>query len=342
MFISPNDGATGRRRLLPAAQAVEALSAAGELTRLRALALLAQGELAVGELAAALDQSQPRVSRHVRLLTDSGLAERTPEGAWVFCRLAAPGTPQRQLAEALLGLIDPADPVFRDDQLRLAAIREARNAQASAYFERVAPEWNTLRSLHQPEAAIEAALLALAGTGPFARHVDIGVGTGRMIQLFAERTRAAVGIDSSREMLAIARAELDEAGAQVELRSADAYRLPIASGTADLVTLHQVLHYLTDPDQAVGEAVRVLAPGGVLLIADFAPHRHEFLREDHAHRRLGIASAEVSSWAAAAGAVLTDTITLAPETDAQGLTVTIWRVVKPGAATPSAAQGAGG
>ncbi len=315
-----------------AAQAVEALSAAGELTRLRALSLLAQGELAVGELAAALDQSQPRVSRHLRLLTDCGLAERTPEGAWVFCRLAAPGTAQRQLVEALLALIDPTDPVFQADQNRLAAIREARNAQASAYFERVAPEWNRLRSLHQPEAAIEAALLALAGEGPFARHVDIGVGTGRMIQLFADRTQSAVGIDSSREMLAIARAELDEAGAQVELRSADAYRLPMASGSADLVTLHQVLHYLSDPDRAIAEAVRVLVPGGVLLIADFAPHGHEFLREDHAHRRLGIASTEVTQWAAAAGALVEAVTTLAPETDTQGLTVTIWKVVKPASA----------
>lgn len=317
---------------MPAAQAVEALSAAGELTRLRALSLLAQGELAVGELAAALDQSQPRVSRHVRLLTDCGLAERTPEGAWVFCRLAAPGTPQRLLAEAVLALIDPADPIFQEDLERLAAIREARNAQASAYFERVAPEWNRLRSLHQPEAAIEAALLAMAGNGPFAKHLDIGVGTGRMIQLFSPRTQTAVGVDSSREMLAIARAELDEVGAHVELRSADAYRLPFASGFADLVTLHQVLHYLADPDRAVAEAVRVLAPGGALLIADFAPHDHEFLREDHAHRRLGIAPAEIAQWAGAAGAIVEATRTLAPETDAPGLTVTIWKLAKPASA----------
>jgi ArsR family transcriptional regulator len=310
---------------------VGALSAAGEPTRLRILALLSQGELAVGELAAALDQSQPRVSRHVRLLTDSALLQRTPEGAWVFCRLAAVGTAQRALADAILAMVDRDDPLIKADLVRLAEIRAARDAQAAAYFERVAPEWKRLRSLHQPEAAIEAAMLTQAGPGPFQRMVDIGVGTGRMLNLFAERTTSAIGIDASREMLAIARAEIGEAAAaKVELRCADAYRLPIADGSADLVTVHQVLHYLADPDRAVAEAARILAPGGILLIADFAPHAHEFLRAQHAHRRLGFTTHELSEWcAAAAGAPVEQTLSLAPEARSGGLTVQIWKAVRP-------------
>ncbi len=331
MFISPSGSQflSPTQRLSPAAL-VGALAAAGEPTRLRALALLSEGELAVGELAAALDQSQPRVSRHLKLLTESGLAERAPEGAWVFCRLPASGTPLRALADALLAALDPNDAEFAQDRVRLKGIRLAREALASAYFERVAPQWHEIRSLHLPEAAIEAGLLAAAGARRFERHVDIGVGTGRMIALFAPQCDSAVGIDSSREMLAVARSELRGVdSAAVELRSGDAYRLPVATGAADLVTLHQVLHFLTDPARAVAEAARVLAPGGVLLIADFAPHRHEFLREDHAHRRLGFTVGEVSAWAQGAGASVTQVATLPPDrAGLEGLTVQIWRAEK--------------
>jgi ubiquinone/menaquinone biosynthesis C-methylase UbiE len=328
MFISPRDPgfAAAAQRLAPAAL-VAALAAAGEPTRLRALALLREGELAVGELAAALDQSQPRVSRHLKLLTESGLTERAPEGAWVFCRLPQTGTPMRTLADALLDMVDLTEATFALDKERLNVIRAERETQANAYFERVAPQWNEIRSLHLPEAAIEAGMLAAAGSRPFERHVDIGVGTGRMIALFAPQCVNATGIDSSREMLAVARGELKGlVGASVELRSGDAYRLPVATGAADLVTLHQVLHFLVDPASALAEAVRILAPGGVLLIADFAPHAHEYLREQHAHRRLGFAAGEVSAWAQAAGATVTDIATLPPERSGlEGLTVQIWR-----------------
>jgi ArsR family transcriptional regulator len=328
MFISPNapELAAAAQRLDPAAL-VAALAAAGEPTRLRALALMSEGELAVGELASALDQSQPRVSRHLKLLTESGLAERAPEGAWVFCRLPQAGTPLRTLADALLALLDLSEPTFVQDRVRLDTIRAEREARASAYFERVAPQWNQLRSLHLPEAAIEAALLAAVGDSRFERHVDIGVGTGRMIALFADRAASSVGIDSSREMLGVARSELKGlAAGQLELRSGDAYRLPVASGAADLVTLHQVLHYLSDPDRALREAVRILAPGGLLLVADFAQHAHEFLRQDHAHRRLGFAAAEVSAWLQAAGADVTAVTALPPDhAGLEGLTVQIWR-----------------
>jgi ArsR family transcriptional regulator len=327
MFISSSDPdfASAARRLTPSAL-VAALAAAGEPTRLRALALLSEGELAVGELAAALDQSQPRVSRHLKLLTESGLAERAPEGAWVFCRLAQAGTPMRALADALLGLLDHTEAAYVADRARLAVIRAEREAQASAYFESVAPQWKAIRSLHQPEAAIEAGLRAAVGARRFERHVDIGVGTGRMIALFSPVCETAIGIDASREMLAVARSELKEIGeGAIELRSGDAYRLPVASGAADLVTLHQVLHFLADPARAVAEAVRILKPDGFLLIADFAPHTHEYLRDEHAHRRLGFAADEVTAWAQAVGASITEVVTLPPDQSvSMGLTVNIW------------------
>ncbi|MGE0595072.1 MAG: ArsR/SmtB family transcription factor [Hyphomonadaceae bacterium] len=321
MFISPILDDAGERT--DADRVVGALRAAGEQTRLRALALLTEGELAVGELALALGQSQPRVSRHLKLLTEAGLVERAPEGAWVFYRLPSAPTTERKLAAAALAMLDPADPVLARDSERLRTIRAARDAAAAAYFERNAADWARLRALHLPEADIEAAILEAAGRGPFDLMVDVGVGQGRMIQVFADRVRRAEGFDTSRQMLAIARAQLDELQAKAAVRYGDAYAPPLGGESADLVTIHQVLHFLADPGRAVAEAARLLKPGGRLVIVDFAPHALEFLREKHAHRRLGFADAEIAEWAAAAGVARLATKTLAPSKPGD-LTVKIW------------------
>jgi DNA-binding transcriptional ArsR family regulator/ubiquinone/menaquinone biosynthesis C-methylase UbiE len=324
MFISPIQEADALSDLRDADRVVGALRAAGEQTRLRALALLTQGELAVGELGLALGQSQPRVSRHLRLLTEAGLVERIPEGAWVFYRLAPARTPERALADAALALLDPADPVLARDAERLREIRAARETAAADYFARNAEDWERVRALHLPEADIDSAILAAAGPGPFELMVDIGVGAGRMIQIFAERARRAEGFDTSRQMLAIARSSLSGlAPVRASVRFGDAYDPPVEPGAADLVTIHQVLHFLSDPGRAVGEAARALKPGGRLVIADFAPHDLEFLREEHAHRRLGFSDAEIESWCAAAGIARVKTTTLAAKKK-DALTVKIW------------------
>jgi ArsR family transcriptional regulator len=315
-----------------------ALSAAGEPTRLRALALLAKGELSVGELAQALGQSQPRVSRHLRLLTEAGLVERLPEGAWVFYRLATDGTPERAIVTAALDALDPNDAVLERDQMRLDAIRAARDATAQAYFARNAADWERVRALHLPDADIEAAMLEAAGEGPFDLMVDVGVGAGRMMQLFAQRVRRAEGFDTSRQMLAVARAALDDLPeAKSAVRYGDVYDPPAPPYSADLVTIHHVLHFLSDPGRAIGEAVRLLKRGGRLVIADFAPHGLEFLRTEHAHRRLGFTDAEIKAWCAAAGARIDSTVTLAPkDRDAQKLTVKIWTAERLAAAEAAA------
>ena len=299
---------------------VEALRAAGEQTRLRALALLTEGELAVGELAQALGQSQPRVSRHLKLLTEAGLVERVPEGAWVFYRLPVSQSSERQLAVAALSMLDPADPVLTRDSERLNEIRATRDAAAAEYFERNAADWDRVRALHLPEADIDAAILAAAGAGPFERMVDVGVGQGRMIQLFADRVRHAEGFDTSRQMLAIARASLN---GKASVRFGDAYDPPAEKGCADLVTIHQVLHFLSDPGRAVLEASKLLKSGGRLLIVDFAPHDLEFLREEHAHRRLGFTDADIAEWCAAAGVQNLKITTLAAKKK-DALNVKVW------------------
>jgi ArsR family transcriptional regulator len=209
-------------------------------------------------------------------------------------------------------MLDPADPLLARDAERLSAVRAARDEMAAQYFERNAADWDRVRALHLPERDIDSAILDAAGEGPFELMVDVGVGQGRMIQLFADRVRRAEGFDTSRQMLAIARASLDDLKAKAAVRFGDAYAPPIEAGAADLVTIHQVLHFLSDPVRAIAEAARMLKRGGRLVIVDFAPHQHEFLREEHAHRRLGFADAEVGEWCVSAGIAKLKTVALAP------------------------------
>jgi ubiquinone/menaquinone biosynthesis C-methylase UbiE/DNA-binding transcriptional ArsR family regulator len=304
-------------------QAVDVLRAAGEPSRLRILALLAHEELAVLELCRVLDQSQPRVSRHLKLLAEVGLVERFPDGAWVFYRLTAGGEPRR-LAEDMLRLIDPADPVLIRDLERLQAVRAERSAGAGEYFARNAARWDEIRSLYVSDTAVEASILKAAGPGPFRRLVDLGSGTGRMLTLLGPHAEAAVGLDLSQQMLNIARNHVAEAGLErCELRHGDIFGTRLPGQSADLVVVHQVLHYLGDPAAAVREAGRLVAEGGRLIIVDFAPHKLEYLREQHQHRRLGFADAEMERWLHEAGLAKVRADAL-PPVRGEGLTVKIW------------------
>jgi SAM-dependent methyltransferase len=272
------------------AQPSRIFAALADPTRMRILTLLRAMELSVGELAQVLGQSQPRVSRHVKILIDAGLAERRKEGSWVFLSLG-----QRRLIEPLFQLVDRwtdldgADPWTAADAARLAAVRADRAAAAERYFAGLAADWDALRSLHVAESEVEAAIGRALADRPIGRLVDIGTGTGRMLQLFGPGAEQALGIDRSPEMLRLARAKLAAAGLNAELRQGDMYALPLPSGAADTVIIHQVLHFAQNPTAAVAEAARLLGPGGRLVIVDFAPHEREELRSADAHVRLGFA-----------------------------------------------------
>ncbi len=304
---------------------VELLRAAGEPTRLRVLALLAREELAVTELVQILGHSQPRVSRHLKLLADAGLVERFPDGAWVFYRLCG-AEPQRGLMHAVLERLPKDDPDLLGDLGRLEAVRRERVREASAYFARNAARWDEIRSLYVSEAAVEAAVVQAAGSEAPRRLIDLGTGAGRMLTLLGPRAGHAIGLDLSQQMLNIARAEVGRAGieARVELRHGDINATGLPSASAELVVVHWVLHYLTDPGGAVAEASRLLAPGGRLLIVDFAPHGLEYLRQAHQHRRLGFSDEEISRWVEQAGLAPDPPLALAPA-GADGLTVKVWR-----------------
>ncbi|MGY6567983.1 MAG: ArsR/SmtB family transcription factor [Salinarimonas sp.] len=306
-------------------EALVALRAAGEETRLRILALLADGELSVSDLTDILGQSQPRISRHLKLLVESGLVERHREGAWAFFRLADRATATR-LLYPLLDALDGADPHVDADKARLQAKRRQRAEAAQAYFARIAPNWDELRSLHAAEHDVEEAVRQALGDAPVRNLLDLGTGTGRMLGLLAPRASRAVGLDASHAMLSVARANLERAGVgRVELRQGDIHAPPVEADAFDLVVIHQVLHYLDDPARALREAARLVAPGGRMLIVDFAPHGLEFLREKQAHRRLGFSHEQIEDWLGEAGLDCTLTRDLPPPQGARGaLTVSIW------------------
>lgn len=305
--------------------AIDVMKALGEPSRLRLVRLLARNDLTVTDLTSILGQSQPRISRHLKLLVESGILTRYQEGAWAYFRLAEDLT-VAGLVRSVLGRIDETDQVLRRDAERLDAVRRQRAERAGGYFAANAEGWDRLRLLHVPDADVERLLLDIVGEGRIGGFLDIGTGTGRMIELFAGRAERAVGIDASREMLAVARAKLDAAGiSNAQVRQGDCYHLPVQRDAFDLVTIHQVLHYLDDPAAAIREAASTLRPGGRLAIVDFAPHRLDFLREEHAHLRLGFARETVTAYLEEAGLEVTAVETLGPDgAGPNRITVSLW------------------
>jgi len=322
------------------------LRALSDPTRMRILRLLAHMELAVGELAQVLGQSQPRVSRHVRILCDAGLAERRKEGSWVFLRagIAEDRPPPLGAAAArLLALAERDDAGFAarcaEDRRHLAAIRATREANAQGYFARHAEEWDTLRSLHSPDAPVEAALAEALGSDGLGELLDIGTGTGRMAELFAGNASHVTALDKNPEMLQIARARLQDLPAdKIELVQGDFAALPFDNERFDTVLLHQVLHYALEPEKVLAEAARVTRDMGRIAIVDFAAHDREELRERHAHARLGFSDEQMLALLSQAGFDSDPAIAL----PGSQLTVKIWTASKRSGTTRSAANAATG
>jgi len=313
-----------------------ALRAVAEPTRLRLIVLCAKGELTVSELTQILGQSQPRVSRHLKLLCEAGLLDRFREGSWVFYRLRQSG-PSGALARQLVSACDDTDPTIGLDLQRLNAIKRQRADLASAYFRENADRWHRIRSLYIDEREVEAALVEIIAAADPRDLLDIGTGTGRMLEILAPRVEHALGIDQSREMLSVARVNLERAGLENgSVRLGDMYQLALPDASFDAVVIHQVLHYADRPADAIAEAGRVLRPNGILVLVDFAPHALEFLREEHAHRRLGFADAEVAEWCRAAGL----DSALSRHLPSDPLTVVIWTAQRRAASNSRSMHGA--
>jgi ubiquinone/menaquinone biosynthesis C-methylase UbiE/DNA-binding transcriptional ArsR family regulator len=303
-----------------------ALRALADLTRLRIVRLVATMELAVGEIAQVLGQSQPRVSRHVAILCEAGFAERRREGSWIFLRAGAgaTGSVAARLAQ-VLAAAEADDPDFgavcEGDRRKLAAIRAGRESQAQEYFAAHAGNWDELRRLHSADAQVEAALAGALEPQPLGRVLDVGTGTGRMAEIFAGRSEHIVALDKSPAMLRVARARLQHLGSErIEMIQGDFADLPLPAASIDTVLFHQVLHFAQNPAEALREAARVTRQGGRIAIVDFAAHQREELRERYAHARLGFEDEQIEMLLGQAGYTASRPIAL----DEGELVVKIW------------------
>ncbi len=318
-----------------------ALKALSDPTRLRIVALLHESELTVSDLVDVLGQSQPRLSRHLKLLCEAGLASRSSEGAFAYFRLL-----ESVLLETVLTTLDAKDIWRSRDEAALFALRTRREEEREEYFAAQAEHWDRLRSQHAPLERVEAAVRR-ALPGPYGALLDIGTGTGRMLELLADRFERGLGLDTSPEMLRMARTRIDQATQaksdrcpeqrdlrHVRVRRADARAIdPLTAdempeGGFDAVVIHQVLRHIDRPGRVLAEAARLMAPGAPLLVVDFAPHDLTFLKTEHHHQRLGLADDEVEGWARDAGLVLGDRTALEPGGDGR-ITVVLWRMTKP-------------
>lgn len=319
-------------------QLLECLRASGEPTRIRIIHILSKCDLTVTEITQILGQSQPRVSRHLKLLCDAGLIERIPEGTWAFFRLSdhrlgstassQSETTAHKFSRLLTTMMDDDDPIFLRDLERLYEIKLARTERAAQYFEANASDWDRIRALQLPESDVEQALLELAGTEPIEDLVDMGTGTGRILEVLSNRVKRGIGLDSNREMLTVARANIERAGlTNCHVRQGDIFAPPLPEACADLIVIHQVLHFLSEPRLAVTEAARLLRANGIMIIVDFKPHHLEFLRNDHAHRRLGFSDQQVQAWFEDANLNMEEKLELPPANDSeeQKLTVGLWK-----------------
>jgi ubiquinone/menaquinone biosynthesis C-methylase UbiE len=300
---------------------LSALRAAAEPTRLRLLALAARGSYCVSDFTEILDQSQPRLSRHLKLLCESGLLARDREGPNVWFGL--PNDALGDLARELAARLPEDDPLLSADRRRAARVLAERARTASDSFRRQGADWDEMRALGLPATEVEQALLTLLPGDRLGRVLDIGTGTGRLLELVAPRAASALGIDASRAMLALARTRLATAGlAHCGVRQADMYRLPLADASYDVAVLQMVLHYAEDPGAAIREAARVLRPGGRLVVVDLAAHDRTDLTSRLAHRWPGFSDAAMASLLAQARLRPADTLSVSGK-----LEIRLWPAV---------------
>jgi len=278
-----------------------ALRALAEPTRLRLLALAARGGFCVVDFTEILDQSQPRLSRHLKLLCDAGLLARLREGANVWFTL--PEDDKGGLVRSLLARLPEQDPELAADRRQAARVLAERARSASSGFAENPAAWDEMRTIGLPAEAAEAALLGLLPAPP-GRLLDVGTGTGWLLVRAAPLIKSGLGIDASRTMLALARSRLADAGfGHCSVRLADMYRLPLPDGGFDVVTLCMVLHHAEDPMAVLTEAARVLRPGGRLLIAELDHYDAPSLIAPLSHRWPGFSVERMTQMLSDAGFV---------------------------------------
>jgi len=268
-------------------------------TRLRLIAILDRGEFTVQELVEILAMGQSRVSRHLKILLEAGILMVKREGTWAYYRLAIASSPLSQQLPLLRESFAGQDQVGRDVQAA-AGVLAHRRRRSQAFFDRHAHQWDHLVRELLPTPDYREQLLA--AVPPCETLVEVGVGTGSLLEPLSRRARAVIGVDHSPAMLQAARDALRVATlVNVDLRLGEMEHLPLESSVADVVLLNMVLHHAASPEAVIDEMARVLRPGGRLLVVDLLRHQSEWVREKLADQWLGFTCDEVCDWSRRAG-----------------------------------------
>lgn len=265
------------------AHAINYVKALADDTRLRLLNVLNRYELNVNELIAVMDMGQSRVSRHLKILASAGLLSWRRDGLWVFYSAVADGE-GRKFIEAMLPFV-AGEKEFQEDLSAAAGIIEERLRTTRQFFNAIADDWDQLAREVLGAYDLPGAIAALVPSGSVA--VDLGCGTGEVVERMLESADEVIGVDGSARMLDLARRRFAADASRVSLRIGDLEHLPLRDGEADFVCVNMVLHHLSSPVAALEEARRVLRPGGRIAIADFDRHEDESMRVNYGDRWLG-------------------------------------------------------
>ncbi len=299
---------------------LQGLRAAAEPTRLRIIALCGHAELSVTELVMILGQTQPRVSRHLKLLVEGGLLQRNKEGNRAYYRLSTEAE-GADLARMLNDLMPGEDEVHALDLSRLSSVKADRVRYAESFLDPYSQEIIELRGMWPPDEVIDKCILALLKDRSIQNLLDLGTGAGRILRTIAPFVEKGTGIDNSLEMLSIARARLDQDGIKnCQVRVGDMYRLPFKKNSFDLITINSLLRYADEPKKVIAEAARVLEKKGALLIVDLAAHDLSALRDEYGHSWLGFSEAEMVEMLSEENL----TVDRVKHIDGQKLSVCIW------------------
>ncbi|MBS3757102.1 MAG: ArsR family transcriptional regulator [Desulfobacterales bacterium] len=261
-------------------------------TRIRLLNILLRHELKVGELVAVLGMGQSRISRHLKILAAAGLVENLREGVWGFYYIARSG-PGRRFIDAVRYLFE-ADPAYEDDIREADRIIEERRLSTLRFFDHIAPRWDLFKGEILGDFDLNRAIFK--NTGTHRVGVDLGCGTGDLLEPMNRHAEKVIGVDSSPRMLEEARKQFQNAGGNFEIRLGEIEHLPLSDGEADFVVISLVLQYMAKPAAAIAEVSRILKPGGLFVIADFGKHENSELFEKYGARWLGFSRREVEDW----------------------------------------------